>query len=83
VRVDGVRVDGVQMALELRGPTARLNEPPLRRSRPVKWLVRDSPRVRGEGWAFIGGLRVRDPDLLKLAFKGARAHFRVHAAQVC
>ena len=24
-------------------------------------LVRDSPRVRGEGWAFIGGYAVRDP----------------------
>ena len=44
-------------------------------------LVRDSPRVRGEGWAFIWPTRAR-PALLKLAFKGARAHFRVLAAQV-
>ena len=67
-RVGGVRVDGVYFRSAV-APMARSNEPMLRRQRLVQRLVRDSPRVLDEGWLFIGGLRLRDQLLLKLAFK--------------
>ena len=41
--VDGVRVDGVQMAFALRGPTARFERVSCGWSRLVQCVVRDSP----------------------------------------
>ena len=71
MRVDGVRVDGACLPSTAAAPMARSNVrtyvAPIQTGAAVGPRL---PQVRAEGWAFIGGLRVRDPDFLKLAFKG-------------